>query len=107
MHTKIRIALATMLVICVSSSAMAQSIGLNADAPLAASHDGVASASLLTPVDWRKSPRSTHLRIRQSRDAGLRNGEYAPRSSPQAPVSGHDPHWPADNYQYWHEACCM
>jgi hypothetical protein len=106
MHAKIGVALAAMLVIYTSSQAMAESVALNDGAPLVVSQDVAARASL-TPVAWRTSPRSTHSRLRQSRNAGLRTGEYAPWSSPQAPVSGHDPNWPADNYQYWHEACCM
>jgi hypothetical protein len=106
MHAKTGVALAAMLVIYTSSQAMAESVALNDDAPLV-SRDVAARASLLTPVAWRTSPRSTHSRLRQSRNAGLRTREYAPWSSPQAPVSGHDPNWPADNYQYWREACCM
>jgi hypothetical protein len=99
MRAKTGIALAAMLAIYVSSPAMAESVVLNDDAPLMVSQDVAARASLLTPVAWRTSPRSTHSRLRQSRNAGLRTGESTPLSS--------DPNWPADNYQYWHQACCM
>jgi hypothetical protein len=95
MYSKTAIALAAVFVIGVSSNAMAQSIGLDADAPLAASQDVIASPSLLTPVALRSAPQSTQLRRRQSRNAGLRTDGYAPRD------------FPADNYQYWHQACCL
>jgi hypothetical protein len=51
----------------------------------------------LTPVAWHKSPRSTHLRLRQSRNAGLRTGGYGLLGS----------HVGDDNYKYWRQACCQ
>jgi hypothetical protein len=107
MLTKTGIAVATMLVVSVSSHAMAQGDAPNVYAPPAASQEGAVGEPLLTEVAWRTSPRSTHSRFRQSRNAGLQTGESTPLSSPQAPESGYDPHWPADNYQYWRQACCM
>jgi hypothetical protein len=103
-----RIALAAMLIVGFSSHAMAQSIGLNDGVAIAASQDGVTPALQLTPVSWRKSPRSTHSGVQRSRNAGLGTGAYVPWSGQQAPESGYAPRgWPADNYQYWHQACCQ
>jgi hypothetical protein len=96
MHTKTRIALATMLVACISSNAMAESGAAKAGTSLAASSDA-ANASLLTPVAWHKSPRSTHLRLRRSRNAGLRTGGYGLLGSQVGD----------DNYKYWRQACCQ
>jgi hypothetical protein len=110
MFAKTRIALAAMAVVGVSSHAMAQSIAPNDDAPAAARPDIVAGTSPVTQIAWRKSPPSTHLRLRQSRNAGL-NG-YAPWSGQQADEPGYDSRLPShrnndDNYQYWRQACCL
>ena len=113
MFTKTGIALATMLAICASSNAMAQSIARNSDAPRAANQEIIEDASPLTRIAARKSARSTHLQLRQSRSAGLRSGGYAPWSAQQAPESGYrrrgllDNNDIDDNYQYWHQACCL
>ena len=111
MHTRTKIALAAILVIGVSSHAMAQSIALNADTSVVAARDAAASASSSRPVASRQSSRSTHMRPRQSRNAGLRDGGYAPWSNPQAPASGPGnllgSHVGDDNYQYWRQACCQ
>jgi hypothetical protein len=87
MYIKTSIALATLLAICAASNAMARSIALNDDAH-AASQDVVGRAPLLTEVAWRASPQPTHSRPRHSRNAGLKSGDE-------------------DNYQYWHQACCL
>jgi hypothetical protein len=93
MSTKINIALGAMLIACISSTAMAESGAPNAGARFADSPD-VASASLLL-VAAHKSPRSRHLRLRQSRNAGLPTGGL-----PGGRVND-------NNYQYWREACCL
>src|SRR5260221_11962365 len=95
MHAKTRIALAAVLIVGAASNAMARSSGLNADAPFAASQDVAARASLFTAVGWGESPRSTHFRHRQSRNAGLGTDGYATRG------------FQADNNQYWRKACCL
>jgi hypothetical protein len=87
MHKKTSIALATLLAICASPVAMAQSIALNDDAPTASLYVA-GQAPLLTEVTWRASSRSEHSRPRQSRNAGLKTGDD-------------------DNYQYWRQACCQ
>ena len=108
MRTRTKLALAAILVIGVSSHAMAQNIALNADASLSASRDAAASASPFTLAASRQASRPTHVRPRQSRNAGLRNEGYAPWSGPQTPESGYVPHgFPENNYQYWRQACCQ
>ena len=108
MHTRIRITLAATLVVGLSSHAMAQNIALNADASLAAARDAAAGALPFRLVASRQASRPTHLRPRQSRNAGLRNEGYAPWSGPQTPESGYVPHgFPENNYQYWRQACCQ
>jgi hypothetical protein len=108
MLTKTGIALATMFVIGASSHAIAQSVAPNVDAPPAVSQDIVAPAPRLTPVASHQSPRSTHPRLRQSRNAGLNADGYAPWSGSQAPGSGNVSHgFPENNYQYWRQACCQ
>ena len=87
MSARTSIALATLLVICASPVAVAQSIALNDDA-LTASVEVAEQAPLLTEVAWRASPRSAHSPPRQSRNAGLKTGDD-------------------DNYQYWRQACCQ
>src|SRR5438045_2266429 len=85
MHTRTKIALAAILAISFSSHAMAQSIA--ADASRAVARDVASSASPSRLVASRQSPRSTHMRLRQSRNAGLRGDGYAPWSGSQAPAS--------------------
>ena len=87
MHIKTSTVLAALLAISASPVVVAQSIALSNDAPTA-SQGIVERAPLLTEVAWRAPPRSTHLRPRQSRDAGLKTGGD-------------------DNYQYWRQACCL
>jgi hypothetical protein len=109
MHAKTKIALATALVICASSNAMAQSIARNYDdASHAANQEIIEDGSPLTRIAAHKSSRSAHLQ-RHSRNAGLRSGGYAE----QAPESGYgrrgllDNNDIDDNYQYWRQACCL
>ena len=113
MNTKTKIALATAFVTCLSSSAMAQGIARNNDAPYANSQEIVEDGAPLTRIAAHKSPRSAHWRLRQSRNAGLSSGGYAPWSGPRAPESGYGRRGPLDlndsddNYQYWRQACCL
>ena len=109
MHAKTKIALATALVVCVSSGAMAQSIAWNNDAPHANNQEIIEDGSPLTRIAAHRPARSTHLRLRQSRNAGLRTGGYAPWSAQQAPESRGplDFNDSDDNYQYWRQACCL
>jgi len=107
MHAKTKIALATALVICASSNAMAQSIARNYnDASHAANQEIIEDGSPLTRIAAHKSSRSAHSRLRQSRDAGLRNGGLAPESQydRRGPLDFNDSD---DNYQYWRQACCL
>jgi hypothetical protein len=110
MHTKTGIALATLLVICASSNAMAQSIARSDVTPRAANQEIIEDGSPLTLIAARKSPRPTHMRPRQSRNAGMRTHGYAPESASQ-PAYGY--RGPLDfndvdnNYQYWRQACCL
>jgi hypothetical protein len=106
MRTRIKIALAAMFVIGLSSQAMAQSIALNVDASVVAARDAASSASPFMLVASRQASRSTHVRPRQSRNAGLRNEGYAPWSGSQAPASVPSG-FPENNYQYWRQACCL
>jgi hypothetical protein len=104
MHTRTKIALAAMLVIGASSYATTQSIALNVDASLAAARDAAASEPL-TLVASRQSV-TTHVRPRQSRNAGLRNEEDGAWSGSRAP--DYAPRgFPENNYQYWYQACCQ
>jgi hypothetical protein len=108
MRTRTKIAWAAIFVVGVSPHAMAQSIALNADASLASARDAAASASPFRLVASRQAARRTHVRPRQSRNAGLRNEGYAPWSGSQAPESGFVPRgFPENNYQYWYQACCQ
>jgi hypothetical protein len=113
MHAKTKIALATMLVILASSNAMAQSTARYNDAPRANNQEIIEDGSPLTRIAAHKPARSTHSRLRQSRNAGLRTGGYAPWSAQQAPESQFDRRGPLDfndsddNYQYWRQACCL
>ena len=109
MQAKTKITLATALVICVSSNAMAQSIARNNDAPHANNQEIIEDGSPLTRIAAHKPARSTHLRLRQSRNAGLRTGGYAPERAPQ-PYEARGPLDYNDidnNYQYWRQACCL
>lgn len=113
MHTKTKIALATLLAICASPHAMAQSLARYNDTPRAANQEIIEDGSPVTLIAAHKSARSAHPRLRQSRNAGLRTGGYAPWSAQQAPVSQYDRRGPLDfndsddNYQYWRQACCL
>ena len=106
MHTKTKIALAALLAIGASSHAMAQSLARYNDAPRAANQEIIEDGSPLTRIAAHKSTSSTHSRLRQSRNAGLRNGGQAPQSQydRRGPLDFNDSD---DNYQYWRQACCL
>jgi hypothetical protein len=105
MFTKTGVALATLLVVGVSSNAMAQRARTDG-MPRAANQEIIEDGSPVTLIAAHKPARSAHSRLRQSRDAGLRTGGYsqAPVYEQRGPLDFSDSD---DNYQYWHQACCL
>lgn len=111
MLTRTGVALAALLVVGVSSSAMAQRLARTDGTPRAANQEIIENGSPVTLIAARKPARSAHARLRQSRDAGLKTGGYGPWR--EAPVSQSERRGPLDfsdsddNYQYWRQACCL